>query len=130
MTKNALALTYAHILNRAHNEFNCELGRTWQRAVRNGWYFVSLRDALTRGVVRFSYWKRDGSLREARGTLSQLLIPTDDLPKGVPNPNPCYSSIAYYDIDKKAWRSFSITCFVGFVDFWLLVGDNFKKPQA
>ena len=128
MTTNALALTYAHILHRAGKAYN-NLGLTWQRAVTNGWYFVTLREALRRGVIRFSYWKKDGTLREARGTLSPILIPEEDTPKGISNPHPNYSAIAYYDIDKKAWRSFAICQFVGFVDFWMLLQNNFKKSR-
>lgn len=129
MTKSALALTYAHILYRAGKAYNNDLGKTWQRAVTNGWYFVTFRGALCHGIVRFTYWKKDGTLREARGTLSEMLIPTEDAPKGIVNSRPTYASIAYYDIDKKAWRSFAICEFIGFVDFWMLIHDNFKKEK-
>ena len=35
-------------------------------------------------------------------------------------------TIAFYDIDKKAWRSFSITHFIGFVSIYRLV----ENPHA
>ena len=46
---------------------------TWQGAVINGWYFVRFRKALNNGVIRFSFWKKDGSIREAVGTTNLML---------------------------------------------------------
>lgn len=67
----------------------------------------TLQTALAKGVVRFTFTKKDGTTRHAIGTrnlakasayLGGATIP----PVGGGNANPN----AYYDLQKCAWRSF------------------------
>ena len=71
-----------------------------------------LRKALNEGIVLFQFQKIDGSLRSARGTTCPDLVPTDDTPKGkrTPEQQALYerTTVAFYDIDRKAWRSMRI----------------------
>ena len=71
-----------------------------------------LRKALYEGIVIFQFKKIDGTLREARGTTCPDLVPTDDVPKGnrTPEQKAAYQAktVAFYDIDRKAWRSMRI----------------------
>ena len=71
-----------------------------------------LRRALNEGVVNFEFVKKDGSLRTARGTTGPDLVPMDNMPKGArtPEQQAAYQrqTVAFYDIDKKAWRSMRI----------------------
>ena len=71
-----------------------------------------LRKALNEGVVNFEFVKKDGSLRAARGTTCPELIPTENMPQGkrTPEQQAMYNrtTVAFYDIDKKAWRSMRI----------------------
>ena len=71
-----------------------------------------LRQALYEGIVLFQFIKKDGSTRHARGTTCPDLVPTDDAPKGKRSPQQqaLYqrTTVAFYDIDKKAWRSMHI----------------------
>ena len=71
-----------------------------------------LRKALNEGVVNFEFIKKDGSLRAARGTTCPELIPTENMPQGkrTPEQQAMYNrtTVAFYDIDKKAWRSMRI----------------------
>ena len=71
-----------------------------------------LRKALNEGVVLFQFQKIDGSLRDARGTTCPELIPTDNMPQGKRTPEQQAAfqrqTVAFYDIDKKAWRSMRI----------------------
>jgi hypothetical protein len=66
----------------------------------------NLRIALRRGAVRFTFYKKDGTIREAYGTRNLAVASTKlggvSIPKpyGEKNPN------AYYDLEKRAWRSF------------------------
>jgi len=50
--------------------------------------------------------------RHARGTTCPDLVPTDDAPKGKRSPlqQALYerTTVAFYDIDRKAWRSMRI----------------------
>ncbi|MBR6018570.1 MAG: DUF2693 domain-containing protein [Paludibacteraceae bacterium] len=71
-----------------------------------------LKRALYEGIVLFEFVKRDGTLRHARGTTCPDLVPTDDTPKGrrTPEQQALYDrqTVAFYDIDKKGWRSMRI----------------------
>ena len=71
-----------------------------------------LKKALYEGIVLFEFIKKDGSLRHARGTTCPDLVPADDTPKGKRTPlqQAAYDrqTVAFYDIDKKAWRSMRI----------------------
>ena len=71
-----------------------------------------LKKALYEGIVIFQFVKKDGTLRMARGTTSPDLVPADDTPKGkrTPEQQAAYDrqTVAFYDIDKKGWRSMRI----------------------
>ena len=71
-----------------------------------------LRTALNEGVVLFTFVKKDGTLRHARGTTCPDLLPEVDTPQGKRKPEvqALYErqTVAFYDIDKKAWRSMRI----------------------
>lgn len=63
-----------------------------------------LKKRLKDGEVSFTYRKKDGSLRTARGTTKMDSVPEEHQPKGG------YSSpdnvCRYYDINSEGWRSF------------------------
>ena len=71
-----------------------------------------LRQALHEGIVRFEFIKKDGTLRYARGTTNPDIISSDDMPQGkrTAQQKAAYDrqTVAFYDIDKKAWRSMRI----------------------
>ena len=71
-----------------------------------------LRKALNEGIVLFQFIKKDGSIRHARGTTNPDLVPTDDTPKDkrTPEQQALYqrTTVAFYDIDSKGWRSMRI----------------------
>ena len=73
---------------------------------------VDLKKALYEGTVLFEFIKTDGTLRYARGTTCPDLVPADDMPKGkrTPEQQAAYDrqTVAFYDIDKKGWRSMRI----------------------
>ena len=114
ITNNQCALRMAHILYNKKPYFR------WGDILRYGWYFVRFRKWLANGIIHFSYFKDDGSIREARGTLSVHVIPRDEAPKGTSTAKPNFEVINYYDIDKKDWRSFKITNFIGYVSGQML----------
>jgi hypothetical protein len=88
------------------------------RALKYAWWFEDFRKKLSAGVWRFSYFKTDGSIREAVGTLDPALIPDDFAPKSgidpeaVTHPN----TFCYYDLKAGGWRSFRLDLFIGFVE--------------
>ena len=82
-------------------------------ALKFAWWFEDFRKKLRTGVYRFSYFKEEGSIREAVGTLDMMLIPDDQMPKGVGTP--AISTVPYFDLEKQEWRSFRLDLFIGFV---------------
>ena len=73
---------------------------------------IDLKKALYEGIVLFEFIKNDGTLRHARGTTCPDLVPADDTPKNkrTPEQQALYDrqTVAFYDIDKKGWRSMRI----------------------
>ena len=64
-----------------------------------------LKQELHKREVKFSYWKKDGSVREARGTLNSEVYGKDNEPTGNGRPIP-ENQVRYYDLDVQGWRSF------------------------
>lgn len=65
--------------------------------------------------VKFSFTKKDGSERIARGTLRMDVIPTERQPKGTGSQTTQPDIIKYYDLDKEAWRCFHWSQFVDLI---------------
>lgn len=66
----------------------------------------ALLSLLNKGIVRFTYRKVDGTIREALGTRN-LDIARDALSIYIPNPTSGRNNpTAYYDLEKEDWRSF------------------------
>ena len=62
------------------------------------------KKALHEGIVNFTYIKKDGSTREAKGTLQEKFITVTSTGTNTrPKPD---NIVAYWDLDKNAWRSF------------------------
>ena len=64
-----------------------------------------LKQELHKREVKFSYWKKDGSVREAHGTLNSEVYGKDNEPTGSGHPVP-ENQVRYYDLNAQGWRSF------------------------
>ena len=86
-------------------------------ALKYAWWFEDFRNQLRTGVYRFSYFKKEGGIREARGTLCADLIPEENMPKSGMDPDAVESvnTFRYYDLDAAGWRSFRLDNFIGFI---------------
>ncbi|GEM_PF-216081 len=63
------------------------------------------RRLLEEGEVVFRFEKRNGDIRDARGTLNFRYIPPK---KFLQTHLPITTFVRYYDLDKEDWRAFSI----------------------
>ena len=63
-----------------------------------------LKHKLRTGVAHFLYIKKNGEIREAWGTTNATLAYKYTNGRGVSRE--IYSTTAYFDIEKSAWRSF------------------------
>lgn len=62
---------------------------------------------LQTGPTRFSFEKADGTIREMRATLAKTLIPENKMPKSFKELTK-ETVVRCFDLDKDAWRSFTI----------------------
>ena len=65
------------------------------------------KKALHDGKVKFSYTKKDGSVRDAVGTLNIDIMGKENTPKGT-GYEIMDSNIRYYDLNSEGWRSFIV----------------------
>lgn len=70
-----------------------------------------LRALMIEGEVKFSFAKKDGSKRKARGTLKKGLIPDEFV--GDDRRKPSDLVFNYFDLDKEDWRCFRKENFLG-----------------
>lgn len=77
----------------------------------------TLRNMLKDQILSVTFLKKDGTERTMKCTLKADLLPLqEDLENAVQKKKPSDESIAVWDLDKEAWRSFrfdSIICFTG-----------------
>lgn len=78
-----------------------------------------LQSKMTEQAVKFQFKKKDGTIRDAIGTLKRALMKQEDgtlwEPKGEGKPEPA-SVIRYFDIEKGMWRCFTVTDFIGLAE--------------
>jgi hypothetical protein len=78
---------------------------------------TEFKNALKNGEVLFKFKKKDGTIREARGTLKADLLPKVEVIESEsdqPKKKRVIDEdvIFYYDLDKLAWRSFRFEQFI------------------
>lgn len=66
---------------------------------------AALREKLQQGKTNFVFKKKDGSRREAVGTLNFDIIPAEDTQfKSEEQREERTDQVTYYDLEKMAWR--------------------------
>ena len=89
------------------NELRYKHNLTPSESFKKAWVAVKLESKMKSETVSFVFKKKDGSIRQAKGTKSSLVVPKEFAPKGTGKV--CLSNINYFDVDSNGWRSFSIT---------------------
>ena len=64
----------------------------------------------------FSYTKKNGELRVAKGTLNINVMGEENAPSGKIDTTNEINTIRYYDILAKGWRSFLVNNFIEFIE--------------
>lgn len=70
-----------------------------------------LKQMLHEGIVNFEFIKKDGSVRQAKGTLMAEHLPA--LKENDKSRKPSENVVVYFDMEKQSWRSFVKESFVG-----------------
>ena len=65
------------------------------------------KKALHNGIVEFKYTKKNGEIRNAKGTLNIEVMGEENTPKGT-GYEITDSNIRYYDLNSEGWRSFIV----------------------
>ena len=68
---------------------------------------------LHEGIVDFEFIKKDGSVRQAKGTLVAEHLPAPKADSDGTTRKPSENVLVYFDMEKKAFRSFVKESFVG-----------------
>jgi len=79
-------------------------GYNLEQSLRTSSMIELLQFQLMNGTSHFIYKKKDGSMREAFGTLLPKVV-TNNI-NGCGEPRSYYNCQAYYDIESQSWRSF------------------------
>lgn len=71
-----------------------------------------LKQMLHEGIVNFEFIKKDGSVRSAKGTLLAEHLPEKKVDSDSTRKH-SENVVVYFDLEKKAFRSFAKESFVG-----------------
>ena len=78
-----------------------------------------LQSKMMEQAVKFQFKKKDGTVRDAIGTLKRALMKQEDgtlwEPKGESKPEPA-TIMRFFDCEKGMWRSFTCTEFIGLAE--------------
>lgn len=75
---------------------------------------ANLKSRMQKGeIVRFVYLKKDGTLRQAVGTLQEQTVQANIVGNGYSRARGVFT---YIDLEKMQWRSFKTENFVGVID--------------
>ena len=78
----------------------------WRVCMIKAWQLYKLANKMRHGDVTFYYYKADGSIRKAIGTLANL--PSGISINGKRMTKPSYKTMSYFDTEKNAFRCFKV----------------------
>jgi hypothetical protein len=90
----------SRVFKQAH-QIRKETGKLISVCLVKAWAAYRLVKKMRTSIVKFSFEKKDGSLRYANGTLTQGEV------KGTGIPN--FKTVNYYDTDANGFRSFLVS---------------------
>lgn len=93
------AFNLSNIFNRAWSLVKT-YGISMSEALRKAWAIAKLRKQMAKGIVKFAYYKVDGSIRTAWGTLKESILPATSGRKSSDK------VVTYYDTEKREYRCF------------------------
>lgn len=100
------------VMNTAWAMIRKQVVKSLSEALKKAWAALKAKSLMKAHKIKIAYRKADGSIREALATLN---LPNNGyIAKG--NRKPCYTAIAYYDLEKQNFRSFSVATFMGILE--------------
>lgn len=96
------------VMSTAHRIFALT-SESWSVCVKRAWANRNVKVAMKVMVVRFSYLKTTGEVREAQGTLLDSIVPpTKGTDRKKNEDVQCY-----FDVEAEGWRSFRKSNLIG-----------------
>lgn len=95
-----MKINKSSVFKTANAIYRAEKAPTLSEALKMAWRAAKLQMALAAGEVKFQYRKMNGELRQAVGTLKNMLSDTAMAFNG--------TAMFYFDIEKKGFRSFAV----------------------
>ncbi len=103
---NQVRINKSMVMKAAWMVFAKKEAGSFAEALKKAWKAYKLKAKMALGVVSFSFKKTNGELRKAVGTLARNLYQYDYKGTGYASPANC---IRYWDVEKKAFRSFTVS---------------------
>ena len=76
-------------------------GFSFSECLKKAWALAKFKKQASAGIVHFYFMKRDGSIREAFGTISSNIVPATN------GESRHYADTqVYFDTEKQEWRCF------------------------
>lgn len=96
----------SQLFKMAHTMLRKAEVKNLSEALSKAWKVLKLHAKMLAGKVEFSYRKLDGGIRKAVGTLFNINYTPKAPANGKPRKERPVDVICYFDIEKKAFRSF------------------------
>lgn len=77
-------------------------GYSMSEALKVAWQNIKLKIAMRRKITKFYYQKISGEIREAYGSLNEMVVPATEGSGRKSND----TLFTYYDTERQSWRSF------------------------
>ena len=98
--RNKMKIDKSALFEVANAIYTGKKATSFSEALKMAWKAAKLQIALASGEVKFCYRKCNGEIREAVGTLKNMVVDKLTAFNG--------AAMYYFDIEKKGFRSFSV----------------------
>ena len=103
-------MNFSSILRTAHALIRAAHAANWSQALRLAWRKAKIAAALRNGWTAFTYRKKDGTIRQAVGTLDAMLFAYHSKEGSSAHPH----TLTYFDKAAGGFRCFLINNFIEF----------------
>lgn len=104
-TKSSVSVNKSQLMSAAHVMFRKGDFKTFGEALKQAWKAYKIKARMAVDVVEFTFKKANGEIRKAVGTLAKFMFTYEN--KGTTRKS-SPSCIVYWDLEKNAFRSFTV----------------------
>lgn len=104
-SKNNVRINKSMVMKAAWQVLKSKQAKDLAEALAKAWKAYKLKAKMALGVVKFVFKKTNGEIRQAVGTLANNMYQYDYKGTGYASSASC---IRYFDLERKAFRSFTV----------------------